>query len=167
MSADPDVVRLVYDIVNIKAYQSILFGAAIVALASCAKNDVGYCTAAILYPQLQLVYPAPGATDIPDDQGIVVYGGFTSGASISVPITLQAGSSAPLTTFETSVPSPVPTPTASPFPNLNSQSQALYAVHLPTLASKTSYHVLAQIHYAVCGGGPQPFQADLGSFTTR
>jgi hypothetical protein len=168
VSIVPNVFRLVYDILNIMTSQSLLFCTAIVALAGCAKNDVGSCAAAILYPELQLVYPAPGATAIPDDAGIVVYGGFTTNdASISVPITLQTGSAAPLATFETNVPSPVPTPTASPFVNLNSQSEALYAVHPPALASNTSYHVLAQIHYLTCEGESQPFQADLGSFTTR
>jgi hypothetical protein len=142
-------------------------GAAVVltlgaAFVGCA-NVTGYgaCNGSYLGPSVKLLYPLPGATGVPDDAGVLVYGTAQNYLpATSVPIALRAGTASPIATVPTPVPNPYPSPAAT---GLNS----VYAVALPTLDGGTTYKVLATVSSGNCYGPGTLVQEPIGSFTTQ
>jgi hypothetical protein len=117
------------------------------------------------YPNVQMVYPIPYSTGVPDTLGILVYGGYRyDGATIATPITLRLASAPPIDTVPTSLPSPIPTPTASA---LGTNPESFAAVAIPRLAPHSTYQVVAQEDESVCGASPIPTQVTIGSFATK
>ncbi len=136
------------------------------ALAACSGNSPPNptCNVATIYPSVQLVYPIPGATAVPVGLTVLLYNVASNSSSLtSVPIGLAIGASAPVSTVPAPLPAPLPSPTATPaFATFTTS-----AVSLSTLASATTYQVIATQYLDVCGtktGKTQ--QANIGSFTT-
>jgi hypothetical protein len=107
-------------------------------------------------PSVYLLYPEPGATNVPDGTNVLIYDSDDD----SAPITLSAANGTALTTSPTSVPSPLPSPIAT----RNDPSE--YAVRLPALNAATKYTAVADVRLVGCGAN-QPTTFRLGSFTTK
>jgi len=98
-----------------------------------------------------MVYPAPGATGIPDGNFSVILSNHT------VTLTLNLVNSNVVQVY-----------TALPVPNPTDPRQSAYAV--PALQPQTTYSVLARLQDNDClvGSGAIPLQLlSLGSFTTQ
>jgi hypothetical protein len=102
----------------------------------------------------QLLYPVPGATQVPDAVGILIYQGYTEST-----VTLVNGILAPVATTPTSVPTTLPSPIATPS---NPNGTTTYAVSFPTLAAASLYSTL----YAL-PAGCSPSTAQFGYFSTQ
>jgi hypothetical protein len=147
-----------------------------VAVLGCATDEShgggvpnGSCT--YDYPIVELLYPAPGATTVPVNVGVLVYQGTYRGTPLagstspaSVPIALGPTTPPAITTVPTSVPSPFPSPAATPYQPLGGLA---YAVSLPTLSPSTRYQVFATQNVGGCIQPGQTVQTNIGSFTTQ
>lgn len=112
-----------------------------------------------------LVYPQPGATNVPDDLGVLVVtndGGLVSSTSLQIS---SKTANVPLGAA-TSVPSPLPTPNAI---GTGAEYMTLVAVPLPKLSPATAYAV--SYRYDIYPASePQCARfasSPIGSFTTR
>jgi hypothetical protein len=128
---------------------------AILALTGC--SSVGCGTLQSYEPFVQLIYPEPNAANVDQNVGILVYS-----STKSVPITLSAGSAAPIALAPSDVPSPLPSPAASP----TSTGSVDMAVLLPALTAGTTYTVSAGERLVGCGAN-QATTFRIGSFTTK
>ena len=137
--------------------RSAIFILAFTILALTGCSNVGCGTAETFAPYVQLIYPEPNATNVDQNVGVLVYSSTTS-----VPITLIAGSAAPMALAPSDVPSPLPSPAASPA----SAGTVDMAVLLPVLAAGTTYTVSAEERLEGCGTN-QATTFRIGSFKTR
>jgi hypothetical protein len=114
-------------------------------------------------PQLSLVYPAPGATNVPTDVGLVVFEGNSS--SLQIAMRSSSGAAVALGA-PTAAPSPLPTPHAEPTGIIGG---AYFAESVPALSPATTY-TLSYTYSAYNGIPPAcagPQTQSLGSFTTQ
>jgi hypothetical protein len=137
--------------------RSAIFILAFTILALTGCSNVGCGTAETFAPYVQLIYPEPNATNVDQNVGVLVYSSTTS-----VPITLSAGSGAPIALAPSNVPSPLPSPAASPA----STGSVDLAVLLPPLTAGTTYSVSAGERLVGCGTS-QATTIRIGSFTTK
>jgi hypothetical protein len=141
--------------------------AAAVAACSGTQSGSATCNVVTLYPDVQLAYPISGATSVPDGLTVLLYntapGSVQGAGAVAVPIGLSVGAGSPVSTTATLLPSPLPSPTALPaFTTFST-----YAVVLPTLATKTTYQVIATQYEDVCGVKTgMTEQTNIGTFTT-
>lgn len=111
-------------------------------------------------PSVQILYPEPGATNIPDNAAALVYS-----SSEAFPIVIAATSTSRTVAKPTPVPSPLPSPAATPRPGVQ---QSLFAVAMPTLNPATTYSVVAidTVTPSECVPSGQ-IDIPMGSFSTR
>lgn len=135
------------------------------ALAACGAGTVGAlgtsspaqpvsCNSPWPFPPglPNLDYPAPGATNVPDNVGVLIFQSFEGSYSASSFALTSASGNVQVTA--TAVPSPLPTGLSS--------TSIYYALAIPNLATNTQYTV----NYTfgnICG--QETLQ--LGSFTTQ
>jgi hypothetical protein len=102
-----------------------------------------------------MVYPAPGATGVPDNLSDIVFAGFGPTSGIKL---IAGAQTIALGTLE-----PAPTPTPTPEGAL---PQSIAAVPTP-LSAGTTYTV--EYTYTIGGSDCAPFTSTptLGSFTTQ
>jgi hypothetical protein len=113
-----------------------------------------------------LVYPAPGATGVPDNIAELVIA-LTPPPGVSPGLLLEASGQSGATglTQVVAPPSPIPTPTGS-----HPVGLPLHGVVLPGLSPATTYTVLYQALQTFGGCPPPPAQVvktSMGSFTTK
>jgi hypothetical protein len=143
---------------------SILVALFALAFGGC-QNNVGCGTAVIARPLVQLLYPEPGATNVPADVGLMVFAGTFPAER--TPIALSIGANPPsIRTQPTGVPPTIPSPAATPNPDPSVQT-LVYAVAVPALSSGTTYSVLATQTYSGCADNGLAVQANVGNFTTK
>ena len=141
--------------------RSLLYGLRIemvVLGTGCGQHDGNSCPAfAAIVPQVQQLYPIPGASDVPDAIGVLVYG-----STQTVPLILSSGVES-VPTQPIGVPSPLPSPAATPrFPD-----EGVYGVRLPVLKPQTTYSAIATVTF-VSGCSPtRTCPEQIGTFTTR
>ena len=115
-------------------------------------------------PRLLLIYPVPGATEVPDALGEAVFLGPYSLVAVEIS---SSGGSIPLGA-PTVAPSPLPTPNAVPT-NYGPGSAPFIAVPVPTLSPATTYTV--NYAYQDYANNPPSCTAQvtlpLGAFTTK
>jgi hypothetical protein len=121
---------------------------------------------AIAFAAPILVYPAPGATGVPDNIAELVIA-LTPPPGVSPGLLLRAAGQSGATGLTQIVapPSPLPSP-LGPYP----QGLPLHGVVLPTLSPATTYTVLYQSLQTFGGCPPPPaqiVQTSMGSFTTK
>ena len=102
----------------------------------------------------QQLYPLPGATNVPDGVGILIYQGYQSSANT---VSLVDGVLSTVATSPTAVPLPLPTGAASP----SRSGGTTYAVTFPLLRSGATYTV----NYTL-PTGCNPLTAQFGYFAT-
>lgn len=143
--------------VILRALAALIVASAVIGATGCGNSDPQPCVENLpAEPVIQLLYPMPGATNVPSGAGVAIFAG--NGIK---PITLIAGSTTISTTLR-AVPSPLPSPIATPGQIL--PSAKLFAVSFGPLARGTSYLAAAiEEPSSPCGTVRFP----LGSFTTQ
>jgi hypothetical protein len=135
------------------AYRIVLSALTLGALTGCDAGSSGSpnntCNGSAI-PTMALVYPAPGATGVPDGNFTLVIG---SSFGIVGTIGIAGNNLA-----AASVPSPLPSPYATPQPQA---TVSAYAV--PPLAGGKTYTVVDSI----AAGTPCAAQQTVGQFTTQ
>ncbi|MBV8149447.1 MAG: hypothetical protein JO092_10175 [Candidatus Eremiobacteraeota bacterium] len=138
----------------------VAIGAAVTGVGCSASDPAVVCsTPAESAPML--VYPRSGATVMPADIGILLYGNVGRG---TVPIEVVAAN-ANVDTLPTSLPSPLPSPTATPPPGEKSWGP-VHAVEIRPLLPPRTYEVEATVTRYSCPPGPTQHQVQvkIGSF---
>jgi hypothetical protein len=99
----------------------------------------GYACPALAMAPPQLLYPIPGASEVPDAAGIFVFGANPSSPTAKTAVVLSGPGSATTTLgpLLTPVPTPLPSPTASPS---WSTEEVTYVSHA-ALAANTTFSV--------------------------
>ena len=135
---------------------------AVIILASCSGNGESTTCPAVfdqpVQPDIQLVYPVPNATNVPDQPGSIVIA-FSFSEYVTDGLTL-ASRFAPVNLGRIdALRSPLPSPAATPgFPN-----PLYYGVSTPQLHAATTYTV----NLTPKTTSPCSWTASLGSFTTQ
>ena len=128
------------------------------ALSGCANSGASACPQfAIVQPQVQLLYPIPGAKNVPNTISEMVFAG--SGVA---PIELSTG----LTTIATAgktLPSPLPSPAATPA----SGATKLFAVSFGALRRSSTYTAIAAQTEVFGCGTSRSINNKVGTFFTR
>jgi hypothetical protein len=131
---------------------------ALVALGGRDELHTGCGTAVGFVPgNVQLIYPESNSANVGPNTTVLVYN-----ASAGVPITLSAGSAAPIALSAATLPSPLPSPAAT---TINSGSFN-FAALLPPLTARTTYIATAKVREVGCGID-QPATLGVGSFTVQ
>jgi len=125
------------------------------APSATSQVPLGGC-AAVLTPQVQLLYPQPGATGIPSPNLHIYVGSVANPSPPFNPPVLTAANGSTITGTAFAPPSPEPTPMGSATPQPNDQE---FVSAFSTLASATTYTVTLS---TACSG-----TMTLGSFTTQ
>ena len=102
-----------------------------------------------------LVYPAPGATGIPDAVRSVIVSGPVGQVTLTPP-----SGAAIVSTTPTAVPSPIPSPNATP------ANTPVTAFAVPSLAPNTTYTVVA-VDTSVTLPCAEALPQTLGTFATQ
>jgi hypothetical protein len=141
------------------AFSVVALVGVLVTACSDASTSVT-CTQQPTLAPPQLLYPIPGAVNVPDNAQILVVGnvGPASGSLNVIPPSGTAIAALPLG----AVPSPAPSPAVSPGPTSNPQ-----AAVIPTLAAATTYSVQFQANSVVGCSAQGQSSGIIGSFTTQ
>jgi hypothetical protein len=111
-----------------------------------------------------MVYPVPGATNVPDSLSTLVFAGQPlSGPSGSPSIELSVGDTqlATISAFG-AAPSPLPSPAVSPLP-----AGPYESISIPSLSPHTTYSVTYQYTFPGSGECAGTVNMPMGNFTTQ
>jgi hypothetical protein len=129
--------------------------------AGCSQSTSGfvacpYSPEVALLPTMML-YPIPGATNVPDDVGIVIYAGYSGAGTISL---AKNGAAPRVRAVPTPVPNPLPVPIASPVDG----DVPTFAAAFPSLDPASTYTVTFNSGQSGACANPK---TNLGSFSTQ
>ena len=155
-------------VVRVSFVSSVVAVTLLVACAGGATNPgvnpgCGFPPPLPAPPAPYLIYPAPNATAVPDNAGVLVFGGPSASGPIAI---FTSGVSVPIGAF-TAAPSPLPSPHATPGAQFS--NYPYYAAPIPTLSPASTYTVTSS--YQTWADTPPSCTATatqtLGSFTTQ
>ena len=134
-------------------------------LAGCAggPRDPVVCNDPPI-PALAMVYPEPGATNVPDALSTIVFSGEPAADDeMSIELSIGDQKIASTGTFGPA-PSPLPSPAGTPLPG---EPPSYFAIAVNSLSPHTTYDVTYQ--YTLPGSGQCAGTVNLpeGSFTTQ
>jgi hypothetical protein len=145
---------------------ALALGIVLSACSGTQPQGAATCNVVYNYPNVQLIYPIPGTTNLPVGLTTLLYDIAPNNGSTraTVPITLRIGATAPIATKSVPIPNPAPSPTAT----ATYGNSTTAAVALPRLSATTTYEVFATQYEDQCGVKTgKTLETDIGSFATQ
>jgi hypothetical protein len=141
-----------------------IIAAALLPACAGGPQDPGICNQPFI-PALSMVYPKPGATNVPDSLSTIVFSGQpnTGGGVPSIELSIGDQRVTSIGTFG-AAPSPLPSPAATPVPG---QPPSYVAVTVNSLSPHTTYDVTYQYTFPGSGQCAGTVNMAEGSFTTQ